>query len=414
MIRTTHISAVVIAALTLAGTASAQTAKRMSLDECRRAAVENNLAMKAGRLAVDRAKTMQGTAFDPAKTDISLSQTPVDGGGPENALSFSQSFEFPTVYAARRKQLKEETELERTRLVMTSHDVEKAVSTAYCDLLYAIEKHRILSRQGELYRQFLFLASAKMKSGETGKLEWMNARRLSKENNVALENARRDIETARINMGRLMNTDETVMPAEDSLVVLARPEADGAAFTPAATPLGAMLSQQQKLSEAGVRVARQEFMPEISVGASTQLLIKGFNPYDIDRARFADGNFMGFEVGVSVPLFFGAQRARLKAAKRDVEMAKTDAAMQLQQLETRHTEAWNAYRKAAANLDYYREQGKAEADEIVRISQVSYEKGAIGYVEYIQNLQTAVDILNGYAAAINEYNLATVNLKYIQ
>ncbi len=31
---------------------------------------------------------------------------------------------------------------------------------------------------------------------------------------------------------------------------------------------------------------------------------------------FEGGNFMGFEVGVGIPLFYGATKARIKAAKK--------------------------------------------------------------------------------------------------
>lgn len=391
------------------------TAQRtISLNDCLRMAAERNLTLRTGHIAVERAEALQGTAFDIDKTSVSLSQDPTGGGSPDNALTFSQTFAFPTLYGAKHKLLKEETSLEQKRLEMTRNELERAVSSEYYNLLFMLERQRILTRQAEIYKRFLFLADAKLKYGETGKLEWMNARRLSKENEIALQNAGHDVETARLRLQRWLNTDETLTPAEDTLSIITMTDADISGFNAAATPLGTMLSQQRKVSESNVKVARQGFLPDISVAASTQLLIKGWNPYDVDRSRFEKGNFMGFEVGLSVPLFYGSQRARLKAAKRDVEMARTQAEEQLSELRKQYLEARNEFLKARASLDYYLKQGVHEADEIERISQEAYEKGAIGYIEYIQNLQTAVDIHNSYATAVNDFNQAAINLRYLK
>jgi len=398
-------------ALAVSSTCAAQ--RRVSLGACLQMAEQNSLAMKSGTLAVERAKAMQGTSFDVEKTSISLSQDPTSGGSPDNALSFSQTLLFPTVYAAKRKLLHEETELERTKLDLTSQEVSKSVSIEYCNLLYAIERRRILVRQAEIYKRFQFLADTKLKYGEAGKLEQMNARRLGKENEIALKNATQDVETARIRLQQLLNTSETLAPAEDSLVVLFTQDALSGSGEPVILLCQRVLEQRQRVAQQGVKVARQGFMPDISVMASIQLLIKGWNPYDVDRSRFEKGNFMGFEVGLSVPLFYGAQKARLKAAKRDAELVEMQAALQLQQAETNYKTARNSFLKARQSLEYYQEQGLQEAEEIERISQVSYEKGAIGYVEYIQNLQTAVEIRNSRATAINDFNLAAINLKYI-
>lgn len=400
--------------LAFAGNSPCTAQRRVSLADCLSIAEQNSLSMKAGSLLVERAKAMQGTAFNPDKTSISLSQDPTSGGSPDNALTFSQSFAFPTVYTTKHKLLKEETRLEAAKLEMTRQELQKSVSAQYCGLLYIIERRRILTRQAATYKRFLQLADVKLKYGETGKLEQMNALRLCRETETALKNADRDVETSANSLRQLLNTDEEIMPAEDSLTIIDDRDVRSDGFNPAETPLGRMLSQQQQVSEQNIKVERQGFMPDFTVAASSQLLIKSFNPYDVDRSRFADGNFMGFEVGVSVPLFFGAQRARLKAAKREAELTRTATERQLRQLQSERVAAHNSLMQAQANLNYYRTEGIQQAEEIERISQVSYEKGAIGYMEYIQNIQTAVDIRNAYATAVNEYNQAVINLRYLQ
>ncbi len=57
-----------------------------SLEECIQSAIDNNLTMKSGRISIERAKDLQGTAFNIDKTSFSLSQDPTSGGSPHNRI----------------------------------------------------------------------------------------------------------------------------------------------------------------------------------------------------------------------------------------------------------------------------------------------------------------------------------------
>ena len=76
--------------------------------------------------------------------------------------------------------------------------------------------------------------------------------------------------------------------------------------------------------------------------------------------------------------------------------------------------ALTEFQRAQKVLDYYTRQGNAQGEKMARLSQISYENGEIGYVEYIQNLQTALDVQLRFADAVNDYNQAIINLKFIK
>ena len=105
--------------------------RKMSLQDCIKMAVEKNPQMLAANRSVERAKALQGTAWDIDKTELSLSQDPTSGGSPDNALSLSQSIEFPTYYISRHKQLKAETQAEKSRAAIVQQSLETDVKAAY-------------------------------------------------------------------------------------------------------------------------------------------------------------------------------------------------------------------------------------------------------------------------------------------
>lgn len=385
----------------------------MSLQECVKLALSNNLGMKSGTLRVDRARTLQGTAFDPAKTSLSLSQDPTSGGSPDNGLAVSQSFEFPTVYAARKKYLKAETAVAVSSLAVTSNDLTRDVSACYYALLHARHTIGILQAQDSVYARFVSLAAAKQKAGEAGNLEVMNARRARSENAIEKEKAEKAYASAKLALRLLLGTDTDVVPAESALATIGG-DMPQSSVSFDETPLGCVYAARKAATERSLSLAKQGYMPELSVGFTTQLLIKGFNPYDVERKRFEKGNFMGFEVGVSVPLFWGGTKAKVKAAKKEVEIAEIDRRQAEKRVMKDYDDWLCEYRRARRVLYYYEAQGLAQAEDMARLSQLSYDGGEIGYVEYIQNQKSALDVQLQYASAVNDYNQAVIMLNYLK
>lgn len=403
---------VVALSLLLALPATAQTSVK-TLDECIEAALRDNLSAQSGAIAVERAKAMQGAAFNIDRTTVALSQDPTSGGSPDNSLSVGQRFDFPTIYLSRRRLLKAATNLERSQLEVTRNEVVREVSSVYCQLLYARERIKILQQQDSMYAQFVFLATAKFKAGETNRLEQMNAERLYGENKIALQQAETDYRNVQLSLQRWLNTSERIDPADPSLTVL-EATLQPADFNPRQTPVNRVFESKKAIGESALNVARQEFLPSISVALRHQWVIPGFNPYNISRERFAGGNFMGFEAGIGIPLFFGEQRAKARAARREIDLLKTQQEDALLLLTSDYRTALNEYAEAKNALDYYRTQGAEQADEIGRMSQLSYEKGEIGYIEYIQNLKTAAELHLQCADAVHNYNQAIITINYLQ
>ena len=388
-------------------------AVRLSLKECLDVALTHNLACQSAEASVNQSRLMEGTTFDVPQTTVALVQTATDGGGPDNGLKFSQEFDFPTVYAARHKYLKSETELERRKADMTRNAIAQEVCSLYYALLYTREVCTIVAAQDTLYERFCSVAQARYDAGETSRMEWLNARRLRNENRLSLEQVQTERATLMKYFQTALNVDYAVEPAEDRLTPIEgyMPE-DSVNFS--TTPEGLVADGRLKVAQRNQSLARQGFMPTLSVGATTQLLIKGFNPYDIERQRFEKGNFVGFEVGVGVPLFFGAQRAKTRAAGQAVKAEELRMAdnrnRQASELQTLNGD----YAAALRAVDYYQHTGLPEAEEMTRLSLVSYELGEIGYEEHARNLEATLAVKRAYYEALDKYNQTVIKLKHIK
>ena len=105
--------------------------RKVTLQECFDLAARQNLQMQAGKKSVERAQVMQGTAWELDKTEVAFSQNPATGGESDNGFTFTQSLDFPTVYASRRNQLKAETQAEKSRLNVVSQQLKAEIANTY-------------------------------------------------------------------------------------------------------------------------------------------------------------------------------------------------------------------------------------------------------------------------------------------
>ena len=380
-----------------------------TLQACLDYAQEHSLRLVRADLGTQKAKSLEGSAFDPGRTGLSLSQDPTSGGSPDNALTLSQKIDFPTVYGRRRKLLKAETQVEESRRQLTESELTRDVSVAYSQLLFWQHVEALLCGNDSVLGEFVRTADIRYKNGETNRLELMNAQQMKAENGIRLREAQDEKTAAAIQLQQLMNTSETVVATDGYLCV--QPVDDAWSF--AATPQGQLLESEQMRSESELNYIRQGMMPSFNVGIRHQLVISGINPYNVDRSRFDKGNWMGFEVGVAFPLFYGSQKARKSAAKLDVDIARTRREQAERKSGSELLIAKNALESARRSYDYYQSDGFPAAKEMRRLSRIEYGAGEITYVEHVQNLSAALAVEMDNAKAIDALNQAIIKLNFI-
>ncbi|MNL62940.1 hypothetical protein D3C87_1870160 [compost metagenome] len=64
--------------------------------------------------------------------------------------------------------------------------------------------------------------------------------------------------------------------------------------------------------------------------------------------------------------------------------------------------------------DYFTSAGLKQADEQLRIAQVSYDLGEIGYIEFIQNMALAVQSKLDYLQNVNQLNQSVIQLQFLK
>lgn len=370
--------------------------KLKSLQECIDMALTENLQILSADLGIKQAKALQGTAFNPEKTGVEFAQDPIMPGLIDRKIGITQTFEFPTVYTSQSKMLKQETILAEKSKNITQNEIVREVSETYYDMLHALQTVNLLQQQDSIYADFLHKATARYNTGESSQLEKMNAESKYQENRLQLNQAISNLANRQLEMQKLLNTGESILPQERDLQKI--PDIVSLDIESVTTnPLIGHYDQQLNVNTAQVNVEKNKLLPDI------------FGGY-----YFTDSKTPSFQVGISVPLFFGAQRSKIKAANIRSMQISTEKQQAMQSLQNIYALQYNEYLKAKESLTYYETTGVTQANDMVRVANASYQIGEIGYMEYIQNMQTAINIKLQYADAMNRFNQTIILLNYLK
>jgi cobalt-zinc-cadmium resistance protein CzcA len=389
----------------------AQTAKSLTLEESIQTAIQNNPQLRRSALEVSQNKVLQGTAFNPEKTVITLTQDPTSGGNIDNSLGVTQTFAFPTVYSAQRKILNAQTALSEKAKVISENELVKQVKLAWYQLLYAQNKFKQLISQDSLYKHFAERAALRYKTGETSYLEQLSAVNAYKEIQVATKQAEADVLINRQELQQLMAISYLPVITPTPLVKLTFIASDSS--TVIAHPQLVYYQQRSALAEAQLKAEKSRYLPDLTLGYRQQLLIGAFNPANINRGYFPGTRIGGFEAGIAVPLFFGAQKSKVKAAQIGQQIAQVEQQNATLLLIKQYNQALQTLAKYDEALSYYDEAGLKQASEQIRIAQFAYSKGEIGYIEFIQNMTQAMNIRLAYLSALRDYNQTVIELTYL-
>jgi cobalt-zinc-cadmium resistance protein CzcA len=66
-----------------------------------------------------------------------------------------------------------------------------------------------------------------------------------------------------------------------------------------------------------------------------------------------------------------------------------------------------------AQYNYYKSNALPNAELMISIAKTTYRSGEIGYIEYLQAMQTASEVKLNYLQSINQLNQSIININFL-
>ncbi|MBD8489121.1 CusA/CzcA family heavy metal efflux RND transporter [Echinicola sp. CAU 1574] len=373
--------------------------RSIDLEEALQIALDNNQQLNASKYEVERQESLIGSSWNIDKTNVYYHQDQnniAENGEPINVCGVEQSLQFPSVYGAQNRYQKNQLGLMENKYLLDEFRIKQEVSKAYYTAVYYSQVKENYEFLDSLYRQFAFAAQRKFELGESNLLEKLTSQSKSKEVEVLLEQSQNNLNQALIRFNSWLQTDTLFLVKTDSMPILID---EGLMEN---HPGINYYQQLNEVADAKLSVEKQKLLPDLQVS-----YFQGTNKFP--EARI----YRGFQAGIAIPLWFGAQRSNIQAAKASQAIAVAQGENYQVHLQAKYESLNQDLEKYSKAIDYYLGVGKGLAVGLVSNAQLAYKNGEIDFLQYIQLLENAKGIELTYLENLWQYNLTVLEAKYL-
>ena len=363
-------------------------------------AIENNKGLQAYAKRVNQSEQFVGSAFNIDKTQVyyGYDQNNIaENGLPLKVFGISQSLQFPTIYGAQRKVEKQKVALTTHQYLLNERLLTKEVYTAYYNVVYSNSLVKQYTYLDSLYGQFARAAKKRYDVGETNLLEKLTAETKQKEIAIALSQARADVSKAYTMLNQWVQSDSLISVSEDVLPRLALEE-----FNIANHPGMLYYNSAETLAKSSLSLERQKLLPDLQ-----------FSVFQGTNNGLNARNYNGFQVGIAVPLWFGANKSKINAAKTETMIVANEFENYKIQLQSKYDGLLSDLKKFQETVDYYETTGKNLSKELTTTASKAFQNGEIDFLQYVQLLESAKNIEINYLQNLNKYNNTVLELNYL-
>lgn len=384
---------------------------QISLEEAIERGIQNNPAMKRAQLKIEQQQVLTKTAYQVPKTAISASYGQINTYRSDQSYAINQTFS-PFLFKAKSDLLQGYIHLAQAEEEKVKQQLIWEIRKTWNDIVYFKSALALSAKKDSLYDQFQKNAQLRFDLGETGILEKNMADMLAAQATQDRLNTEMELNNARAVLSRLLVQESAIFIDQEVIIpVDFNPVFDSTEL--AQNPVLKIVEQEVKLAEKQVRLRRSEAFPDLTVGYFIQSIAGEQKVEDETVVYDQTPRFQGFNVGISIPLFYGANRARKQAANVNAEMEVFRQEEVKQTLTQELKNQIRALTRYKEEMNYYETVALTNAQQLVDVASTAYQKGDIGYMEYNQAIQSAIQIRLDYIKAIRNFNENVFAVKYL-
>lgn len=357
-----------------------------------------------------RAQEKQETlSFGLADPEISYMREGIDNGDfSEQRWSVSQSLEFPLSSIYRNKQEKATTGSLQLKLQDLQNQVKAEVKTAYTQLAYALQSGNLAGERVQLFENLSEAAQARADMGESSEIDAMQADLQLQEARNNQETTFKEIMNARYDLFQTIGLDPEDQTYDigftDTLSYkIVDIEQDEVMIHLEDHPKLKQIQREVDATSFGKKLAKSTYLPDLNLSYYRQ---------DFGN----DYEFYGFEVGVSIPLWFMAKQSpevqKANAVQNATEWKYEDYRLLLKK---QAEQTWHSYESAKNNIERFRENIQAKSYDLVQMTQKGYSLGELDLLTLLEAQRTYLRTQETYYQTLRDYYLTVIDLeRYLQ
>ena len=371
-------------------------------------ALKNNLTIKNEKLRSQYQQKLIKTSASIPQTNVSGEYGQINSYYTDNRIGISQSFNFPTVYSNQKKLLTEEWKTSVLSISLKEADTKKMVRQVFYTYLYLKEKEDLLLKNDSIYAKFLERANLRFSTGESNVLEKTTAE--SQRGNITMQlyQLQQDIELILLQFKLILNTSTSFIPTESTSKLNLEVSTDKSLLNQ--HPSLKIIEQQKKTSLINQKLEKSRLMPDLNFGYYN-MTMKGTGSDNVTYN--SNTRFQSLQFGLGIPLFFGAQKAKINSSKINQTISENNYLQEMNLLQSQFNAAIRQYQSNLATVNYFENTALKNATLISETANKQFNNGELNYLEWVMLTNQAISIRSNYLDAVKNLNETTIQINYL-
>lgn len=367
----------------------------VSLEEAVTIALENHPRLKTAMASIERSRASRGESWEVSPTTFNYSWGQINGETRnDNQMEITQSLGSLLTPFYKNALVNRQVTTGEYYRDLVKKEITAEVKRAWAYYQYAFHLCALYKEQIEWAGRLRKASQLRYEQGDITLLERNMSSTLVADLQTRLSQAEEELQLATRRFSWTCYSDSPLLPMDTTLVLF---PARVAEIAPSDIHLNYFRSVADE-KKAMLRIERSRFFPELSVGYVRQKIapLSGLDSW---------------MVGISFPVLFFPQHSRVRQAKIDSYIARTEAESNIRQLNNKVEELSVALRKEGEHIRYYTTGALPEAEALLKSATVQFKENETDITQFVQSLNAAREIRRGYIEAVYAYNISALELE---
>ena len=369
--------------------------------------IANNLLLKSERLNVDYYKQLKKTAWNIDQTNISAEYGQVNSIYNDSKFGIHQSIKFPTYYTKQKDLLKGEWEKSNYTLESKKSELRKEVSQVFYQLSYLQQLKKLMLEADSILAMYAQNTQLKFEKGESNIIEKNTATWQHAQLRMQYEQIKIDYEKLLLDFNVLLHSKMLYEPEDTQLLSLSSVD-ENKSFEKHPSLL--IFKQQQLNTALKIQLEKSNLLPALQLGYNN-MSIRGIGADDINYS--SSKRFQSVYAGIGIPVFFGAQKAKINAEKLQLLQSENEYKNKALFLENEYKKALQQYQHNLQKVNYFEKEANQMGADMLFSTMQQYQSGNINYLEWALLQNQILSIKTEYLNAVKELNYSIIELNYL-
>ena len=403
---------VMVIPLLLFGSFHVNAQDSISLNAAIDSGLARNLSLKASTAEVGYYEALRRSGTDLDKTAIAFEYGHYNSIQNDNRLAVSQTIQFPTVY-------KHQNTINRTNIAISEAsrsqrqvELKNHIKNTFYQLVIMQAKMRLLTEADSIYSNYIVKSRARYTMGDIDAMELATLENQQFQISSQLQMLKTAYGQEKSRLQIAMNTERSYEPAADSIIYQYDSKVNEQSLL--LSPLLKVYSEKVQLAELQKKLENSKLLPTLTAGFSSSTIIGWQTVRQNYEQYYGSGQrFNSVNIGLGLPIFYGAQRSKIKAAERQKQMyvLEYDAAKQKMTADlNRATESYIKYRELVSK---FRQRILPNAAIIIGTANQKLAVGEVGYIDWTVLINQAIQLKSEYLDMVQRMNEAAFDIEKI-